>query len=140
MNNRIDTAAVEALWNDALAASWHGPPVWFHGDVAAGNLLVVAGRLSAVIDFGTCGVGDPACDLVIAWTLFTGDSRTAFRAAVDLDPAMWARARGWALWKALISLFDMDVAPALTEVNLRIIEDVLADSAAAARPDTSPRR
>jgi aminoglycoside phosphotransferase (APT) family kinase protein len=68
--------------------------------------------LSAVIDFGTCGVGDPVCDLVIAWTLFTGDSRAAFRAAVGLDPATWARARGWALWKALISLAeDIDIAP-----------------------------
>jgi aminoglycoside phosphotransferase (APT) family kinase protein len=141
LTNRIDTAAVETLWNDALAASWHGPPVWFHGDVAAGNLLVVDGRLSAVIDFGTCGVGDPACDLVIAWTLFTGNSRAAFRAAVGLDPATWARARGWALWKALISLAeDIDIAPALAEVNLPIIEDVLADATAAARPDTSPRR
>ena len=61
-----------AVWENALAATWHGRPVWIHGDVAAGNLLVQAGRLAAVIDFGCSGVGDPACDLTIAWTLLSG--------------------------------------------------------------------
>jgi aminoglycoside phosphotransferase (APT) family kinase protein len=77
--------------------------LWFHGDIATGNLLVRDGRLSAVIDFGTCGVGDPACDLVIAYTFFTGTSRAAFREAVAQDHAMWSRAAAWALWKALIT-------------------------------------
>jgi aminoglycoside phosphotransferase (APT) family kinase protein len=107
------------------------------GDVAVGNLLVADGRLSAVIDFGICGIGDPACDLVIAWTLFTGNSRAAFRAVVGLDPATWARARGSALWKGLISVsVDIDIAPAMAEVNLRLISDVLADASAA--PDRTP--
>lgn len=74
----------------ALAAPWHGAPVWFHGDVSWGNLLVRQGRLGAVIDFGTSGVGDPACDLAIAWTLFEGKSREAFRAGLPADEAMWA--------------------------------------------------
>ena len=94
------------------ASTSAGPPVWFHGDVATGNLLVDAtGRLSAVIDFGTCGVGDPACDLVIAWTLFDGVSRAAFVEGVGQDEGTWARARGWALWKALITLAAPDAAP-----------------------------
>ncbi len=67
-----------------------------------GNLLVRDGRLAAVIDFGTCGVGDPACDLVIAWNTLEGDARRAFHEAAGLDPDTWRRARGWALWKALI--------------------------------------
>ncbi|MGI5125347.1 aminoglycoside phosphotransferase family protein [Pseudonocardia sp. CA-107938] len=104
---RIDTAAATAIWEAALDATWTGDPVWFHGDVAFGNLLVDdAGRLTAVIDFGTSGVGDPACDLVVAWTLLDGPARAAFRAAMPADEAMWARARGWALWKALITLAD----------------------------------
>lgn len=101
---RIDQDKTTRMWDDALAAKWTGPPVWFHGDVAEGNVLVdEAGRLSAVIDFGTSGVGDPACDLVIAWTLFDGSSRAAFVGDVGQDAATWARARGWALWKALIT-------------------------------------
>src|SRR3712207_6823964 len=72
LDGRIDTDAATAVWEAALAATWHGPPVWFHGDVAAGNLLVEGGRLSAVIDFGTSGVGDPSCDVAIAWTRFGG--------------------------------------------------------------------
>ena len=72
--------------------------------MAASNLLVVRGELAAVIDFGCAAVGDPACDLVIAWTLFSGASRDIFVAGLDVDDAMWARARGWALWKALIHL------------------------------------
>jgi aminoglycoside phosphotransferase (APT) family kinase protein len=109
---RVDRAAATRTWEAALASPFTGPPVWFHGDVAVGNLLVdAAGRLSAVIDFGTSGVGDPACDLVIAWTLFDGPSRAAFVEGVGQDAATWARARGWALWKALITVAASDAAP-----------------------------
>jgi aminoglycoside phosphotransferase (APT) family kinase protein len=106
LTGKIDTDAVTAAWEAALRATWHGPPVWLHGDVGAANLLVKRGRLSAVIDFGCSGVGDPACDLTIAWTLFSGESREAFRAALPVDGATWARGRGWALWKGLITLAE----------------------------------
>jgi len=76
LEGRVDTGAASAVWQAALGAKWDGSPVWFHGDVAAGNLLVEDGRLGAVIDFGTSGVGDPACDLAIAWTLFGGRAGT----------------------------------------------------------------
>ena len=96
-----------SLWDEATASRWDRAPVWFHGDVAPGNLLVDAsGALSAVIDFGTSGVGDPACDLVPAWTMFEGEARSAFVTTVGLDDATWARARGWALWKAAITVRD----------------------------------
>ena len=78
----------------ALSSTWQRAPVWFHGDIAAGNLLLTAGRLSAVIDWGTSGVGDPACDLAIAWTLFRGQSRAVFKAVLPLDDATWTRGRG----------------------------------------------
>ncbi|MET0295198.1 MAG: aminoglycoside phosphotransferase family protein [Phenylobacterium sp.] len=93
-----------AVWEAALGAQWEAEAVWVHGDVAPGNLLVAEGRLSAVIDFGCSAVGDPACDLVIAWTFLDGAARDAFRTAMRQDAATWARARGWALWKALICL------------------------------------
>ncbi len=102
LQGKVDTAAAAAIWDAARASAWQGSPVWVHGDVAAGNLLVRDGRLAAVIDWGICGVGDPACDLAIAWTLFEGASRAAFRNALPLDAGTWARACGWALWKALI--------------------------------------
>jgi aminoglycoside phosphotransferase (APT) family kinase protein len=105
-----------AIWAEALAATWTGPPVWFHGDVAEGNLLLRDGRLAAVIDFGTCGIGDPASDLRIAWTLFDGESRAAFRDAVDQDEATWARATGWTLWKALITAHDPGSRRVLAEL------------------------
>ncbi len=97
----ISADAVTEIWQSALAATWDGEPVWFHGDVATGNLLQRDGALAAVIDFGTCGAGDPACDLAIAWTLLTGESRALFRDRLGVDPGEWARGRGWALWKAL---------------------------------------
>lgn len=108
LGDRVPVEPLARIWADALASSWEESPVWFHGDVAFGNLLIRDGRLAAVIDFGTCGVGDPACDLTIAWTLLPGESREAFRAAMALDPATWQRARGWALWKALITYDDPD--------------------------------
>lgn len=102
----VAASRAEALWAEATASHWEGAPVWFHGDVAPGNLLTRDGRLSAVIDFGTSGAGDPACDLVPAWTMFDGAARDAFRRVVGLDDDTWARARGWALWKAAITVRD----------------------------------
>lgn len=114
--------ATTAVWNVALGSTWQRPPVWVHGDIAIGNLLVNNGQLSAVIDFGQLGIGDPACDLAIAWTLFTGESREAFRATLPLDNATWARGRGWALWKALCWAF-----PGEKGIDWRVVDQVLLD-------------
>ncbi|NRQ16004.1 aminoglycoside phosphotransferase family protein [Ensifer sesbaniae] len=128
LEGEVDTAAAREAWEAALAAPFEGMPVWFHGDIAWGNLLVEHGRLSAVIDFGTSGVGDPACDLAIAWTFFHGDSRDVFRDGMALDRGAWARGRGWTLWKALIVLAGMTGAPASERAKQRaVIEDVLMD-------------
>ncbi|MFI6702464.1 aminoglycoside phosphotransferase family protein [Streptomyces sp. NPDC050509] len=98
----FDRAAMTELWNAALGApGWDRPPVWFHGDFHTGNLLTFEGRLSAVIDFGELGIGDPACDLTIAFTLMSAGSRAAFRAALGVDDATWTRGRGWALTTGL---------------------------------------
>jgi aminoglycoside phosphotransferase (APT) family kinase protein len=93
----LDEAAVTRTWERALATRWQRPPVWVHGDMAASNLLVRDGDLVAVIDFGCCAVGDPACDLVVAWTMFDRVARATFRSVVGLDDGTWERARGWAL-------------------------------------------
>lgn len=104
LSDRLDGRAALDVWESALVSRWGRPPVWVHGDVAPSNLLTTDGRLVAVIDFGCCAVGDPACDLVMAWTFFTAEAGEVFRGCVDLDDPTWARARGWALWKALITL------------------------------------
>jgi aminoglycoside phosphotransferase (APT) family kinase protein len=133
LDGRIDSDAVTAVWEAALATPWHGSPVWVHGDVSAGNLLVKRGRLSAVIDFGSSGVGDPACDLAIAWTLLDGESRDAFRAALPLDRATWARGRGWTLWKGLITLArHLSTNPVEAGEARRVVDEVLADHKRAA--------
>ncbi|MEV6151446.1 aminoglycoside phosphotransferase family protein [Nonomuraea sp. NPDC052129] len=94
----FDTAAMTELWDAALSVpGWDRPPVWFHGDFHTGNLLTADGSLSAVIDFGELGIGDPACDLTIAFTLMSAESRAAFRAALGVDDDTWTRGRGWAL-------------------------------------------
>lgn len=128
LKSKIDACAATDVWDTAVATSWSAPPVWIHGDVSAGNLLLRGGRLSAVIDFGLMGVGDPACDLSIAWTLFSGESRETFRAMLPFGSGTWARSRGWALWKALI------VAAGLAETNAveaaqcwRVIGEVLEE-------------
>jgi aminoglycoside phosphotransferase (APT) family kinase protein len=129
LEGRIDTQAATVVWESALAATWHGSPVWFHGDVAWGNFLVVNGDLSAVIDFGTSGVGDPACDLAITWTFFEDDSREVFRRRIAFDDATWARGRGWTLWKALITVAGHDSNQAEAARQRRVIDEVLADHA-----------
>lgn len=94
----FDAEAMIRLWEAALSApGWHRPPVWFHGDFHTGNLLTVDGRLSAVLDFGELGIGDPAPDLTIAFTLMTPTSRAVFRDTLGVDDATWLRGRGWAL-------------------------------------------
>ncbi|MBA8902507.1 aminoglycoside phosphotransferase family protein [Phyllobacterium sp. P30BS-XVII] len=128
LRGKIDTETATAVWDAALDATWHGSPVWLHGDISFGNLLVRNGALSAVIDFGTSGVGDPSCDLAIAWTLFHGESRGAFRAALPLDEATWARGRGWTLWKALIVYAGLaGTNPLEAENSRKVLEEVLAD-------------
>ncbi|GAA5200370.1 aminoglycoside phosphotransferase family protein [Microbacterium jejuense] len=122
----VDAEACAAVWLTATTSVWESAPVWFHGDVAVGNLLVQDGRLSAVIDFGTSGVGDRACDLVLAWTHFRGEGRTAFREAAGLDDATWQRARGWALWKSLVVLSGQS-SPDEGDEHRRILAEVLAD-------------
>ena len=101
--HELDADAATAVWEAALATVWERPSVWVHGDITNSNLLVMNGQLCAVLDFGCSAVGDPACDLAIAWTYFMGESRRAFRDALALDEGTWSRGRGWALWKALIT-------------------------------------
>jgi aminoglycoside phosphotransferase (APT) family kinase protein len=105
LEGTIDTAAVSAEWERALAApAWEGPPLWLHGDLDARNLLVRDGRLSGVVDFGCLGVGDPAYDVMAAWKLFAGESREVFRACLAVDDATWTRSRGLAVSQAVMAL------------------------------------
>jgi len=130
LRGTLDADIVTAAWDAALAApAWQGPPVWVHGDLLPGNLLVKQGRLSAVIDFAGLGVGDPACDLMIAWNLFTAETRGVFRAALAIDDATWARGCGWALSQALIFIpYYLDTNPLGVAIARRTIHEVLADS------------
>jgi aminoglycoside phosphotransferase (APT) family kinase protein len=121
----IDAPAATAIWDAALASHWAGAPVWIHGDVAPGNLLLRAGQLHAVIDFGNMGTGDPACDLVPAWTMFADEARQRFRDGLPLDGGTWARARGWALWKALITC---RTPGPIGEASQRVLAALLAES------------
>ena len=100
LNQLIDKDAAMSLLESACETKWEHEPVWVHGDLAVGNMLMEEGRLTSIIDFGCTAVGDPACDLVIAWTYLSGRSREIFIAEVGLDAGTWLRARAWALWKA----------------------------------------
>lgn len=132
---RVPRDPVLEIWDLALRTSWERPPVWFHGDIAPGNLLVRDGALAAVIDFGTCGVGDPACDLAIAWTILSGASREAFRARLDIDPGTWARGRGWALWKALVVYAGAPHSDNAAAVEAkRVIDEILTEYAESESP------
>ncbi|GAA1973171.1 aminoglycoside phosphotransferase family protein [Microbacterium pumilum] len=127
----IDTVAAREVWDAALGTEITAPAVWFHGDIAHGNLLLREGRLAAVIDFGTSGVGDPACDLAIAWTMFDDSARDVFRCALRWDDDVWVRGRAWALWKAMLVLSDASGShdPEAEARSSRIvIEKILADA------------
>jgi aminoglycoside phosphotransferase (APT) family kinase protein len=131
LGERIDTVAVTASWEAALRApDWERAPVWIHGDLDSRNLLVEHGRLSAVIDFGCLGVGDPACDVGVAWKVLSADARDSFRTALEVDDATWARSRGWALSQALIALpyYTLETNPGLVREAEQWLAEVLADA------------
>ncbi|GGS70761.1 aminoglycoside phosphotransferase family protein [Nonomuraea spiralis] len=131
LDGLIDTGAATAAWEEALSApEWLGGPVWVHADLMPGNLLVRDGRLSGVIDWGTLGAGDPACDLIPAWNLLPPAARDVFRAELGADDAMWARGRGRALSMALIQLpYYKDTNPAMAANARHVIGEVLGGPA-----------
>jgi aminoglycoside phosphotransferase (APT) family kinase protein len=133
LGDRIDSDATLRSWEESInAPAWNGAEVWVHGDLLPGNLLVVDGRLSAVIDFGGLNVGDPACDLQPAWNVFTGKSRLRFRAELEVDDASWLRGRGWALYQAVSALpYYWDTNPGM----IRQASHGLAQVLAASSPD-----
>jgi len=121
---------VTAEWERALAAPpWDGPPVWHHGDLDARNWLVRDGRISGVIDWGAMGVGDPACDVMVAWKLRSRAARDAFREALPTDDATWERARGWVLSQAVAALayYTPENNPALYREAQSWLELVLSE-------------
>jgi aminoglycoside phosphotransferase (APT) family kinase protein len=117
------------LWARTLELpQWAAPPVWVHADLLAGNLLVLNGRLHAVIDFGGFGVGDPACDLLQAWSLFDPDARARFRSLVDIDDETWFRGQGWALCQGVLAWpYYLDTNPAMVEIGRRAVDEILAE-------------
>jgi aminoglycoside phosphotransferase (APT) family kinase protein len=130
LGDRIDGGAAIRSWEESLSASaWNGAEVWVHGDLLPGNLLVVDGRLSAVIDWGGLNVGDPACDLQPAWNVFAGGSRNRLRAELDVDDASWLRGRGWALSQAVSALpYYWDTNPGMIRQASHALEQVLTDT------------
>jgi aminoglycoside phosphotransferase (APT) family kinase protein len=131
-----DTATLAALWDDALAAPvWSGEPLWLHGDIHVGNLLTEDGRITGIIDWGCLGLGDPACDLTIAWSMLDRESRAIFRSDLDIDDATWIRGRAWAISVAVIALpYYLETNPLLVAISQHSIEEAVADFRGANRP------
>ena len=125
----VDVEAARTAWGQALRApAWDGEPVWIHGDLIPSNLLLQAGQLHAVIDFGSVGVGDPAMDIIPAWSVFGAAGRAAFRRALDVDEGTWQRGRGYALHQALLIIpYYAASNPEFTAEAQRTVQQVLAD-------------
>lgn len=128
LRGEVDSLAATTRWEAALEASpSRGPAAWIHGDLHPTNILVRDQRVAAVIDFGGLAVGDPACDLMAAWTVFSADARARFRNALAVDDAAWTRGRGWALSVALIALPSYrDTNPVFARIARHTIDEVLA--------------
>lgn len=104
LSDTINSKKALKLWDTAMITQWNRSPVWIHGDMAAGNIVLQQKKLSGIIDFGGMAIGDPASDLVIAWTLFNASSKKIFKEALNFDDNTWLRAKAWALWKSTYEL------------------------------------
>lgn len=130
LHDEIDADIVTTIWEEALEApEWQRRSVWIHGDLDSRNLLVANGRLSGVIDFGGLGVGDPACDVMVAWKVLSKDTRDIFRTELPIDEATWARSRGWALSQALMALsyYTLQTNPTLIREAQLWIAELVSD-------------
>jgi len=127
LDGQYDQKLLSEIWELSLSSSYQSAPRWVHGDVAVGNLLVQNGRLSGVIDFGTMGTGDPSSDLVMAWNFFDEESRAIFLSKMNVDADTVNRARGWALWKALITYAWNEKDSELSRWGKRVIDVILQE-------------
>ncbi|MDK8189488.1 aminoglycoside phosphotransferase family protein [Paenibacillus sp. UMB7766-LJ446] len=127
VSSQYDPKLMKEIWELALATKYQAAPLWLHGDVAVGNLLVQKGRLCGVIDFGTMGVGDPSSDLVMAWNFFDDVTRKIFLSCMNVDQDTVDRARGWALWKALISYDWNEQGSEASNWGKHVIEVIIRD-------------
>ena len=128
LKSKLDANLCRRIWDAGAGTNWNHNHVWVHGDISPGNLIIFGGRLSAVIDFGLLSVGDPSCDLAIAWTYFDRDSRKYFREGLPIDDDAWKRGRSWALWKALILAAEIASSnPVETALSKRVINEIIED-------------
>jgi aminoglycoside phosphotransferase (APT) family kinase protein len=126
LKGMFDSDIITSIWEECLnAPDWDRPAIWLHGDLLPSNLLIQNGKLTSVIDFGLMGIGDPACDLIPAWSLFDADSREVFRQELQIDDNTWIRGKGWALAIALIIIpYYLSTNPVLVSVAKRIIGEL----------------
>jgi aminoglycoside phosphotransferase (APT) family kinase protein/RimJ/RimL family protein N-acetyltransferase len=124
----VDVARLLPIWESAATAPDHpGPPTWFHGDLAYLNVLATEGRVSGVIDWGTCGVGDPAVDMIVAWSLLPAGARDVYREELAVDDAEWDRGRGWALMGIFGVPYYRYTNPVLVADKLHVLEALLEE-------------
>jgi len=122
---------IRELWESLVnTPEWGAAPTWIHGDLHPLNMLVRAGSLHAVIDFGDLAAGDPATDLAVAWMVFDGDQREEFRRRLSIDGKSvgihtWNRAKAWALNLAVAVLAHTADDPTLRRVGKATLHQVL---------------
>ena len=127
--NSINADDAITIWEMAISSHWDRLPVWVHGNISTGNILMRNGKLAAIIDFGGLCIGDPACDFAIAWTYFDAVSRRVFKEAINIDESTWLRGRAWALWKALIIEAEVTDSNAVEKSQaLRTLREILYEN------------
>lgn len=127
-DEQIDKVWINKIWKHAISVPWKGENLFVHGDIAQGNIIFNDNKLEGIIDFGTMACGDPACDLMMAWNTFTGESRAIFKKIVDYDNDTWIRGMAWTLWKGLLEISQTSKSNANDWKNpQKVIEEIIED-------------
>lgn len=128
--DEIDCKKAIKIWDSLLNTPvWDNKSVWIHADLLKSNVLIKDNHISGIIDFGSAGIGDPAFDIIPAWSLFSFENRTIFRDKLKVNDIIWNRACAYALHQAAIGIpYYRNTNESFVKQSVYTINEIIKDN------------